>query len=157
MDIGDIKRQAIYGLLTRPIDVLELIAEVERLSVELAASQAREKERIEALSALVRVVENSVCSHEETYRGGSIWEICSACGAKWADDQGGKPEFKWPEAVTKARELISHETDDTALREMLARAQEEMRERIAVWHATTGWMLDEADVTDAIRALEVKP
>ena len=56
---------------------------------------------------LVREVERSTCAHEETHRGGFNWEICDMCGAKWADDEGGKPEFKWPDAVEKARAMLA--------------------------------------------------
>ena len=56
---------------------------------------------------LVREVERNTCAHEETHRGGFNWEICDMCGAKWADDEGGKPEFKWPDAVEKARAMLA--------------------------------------------------
>lgn len=79
----------------------------EKAMDDLTKSCIVEMELMTALGNLLKVAENNICSHEETYRGGAIWEICSACGAKWADDQGGKPEFKWPDAVEKARELIS--------------------------------------------------
>lgn len=55
---------------------------------------------------LVDHIERNTCEHHETYRGGAIWEVCSDCGAKWADDQGGKPSFKWPDAVERAREFL---------------------------------------------------
>ena len=63
-------------------------------------------EALELLKKLVSEIERNTCEHEETYRGGVIWEICSFCDAKWADDRGGKPEFKWPECVEQARDLI---------------------------------------------------
>ena len=56
---------------------------------------------------LVREVERNTCTHEETHRGGFIWEVCDMCGAKWADDEGGKPEFRWPEVVEKARAMLA--------------------------------------------------
>lgn len=55
---------------------------------------------------LLREIERQTCAHEETHRGGFLWEICDSCGAKWADDEGGKPEFKWPKVVEKARAMI---------------------------------------------------
>lgn len=61
---------------------------------------------LEVINALVQEIERKTCTHEETHRGGTLWEICDACGAKWADDAGGKPKFKWPDAVIKARELL---------------------------------------------------
>lgn len=64
------------------------------------------REWVEVVQALVAEIERNTCTHEETHRGGFIWEICNQCGAKWADDEGGKPEFKWSEAAERARELI---------------------------------------------------
>lgn len=55
------------------------------------------------IESLLKHIEETTCTHESTHRGGAIWEICDDCGAKWADDQGGKPEFKWPKAVIAAR------------------------------------------------------
>lgn len=55
---------------------------------------------------LIAEIERQTCAHEETHRGGFLWEICDSCGAKWADDEGGKPEFKWPKVVEKARAMI---------------------------------------------------
>ena len=61
---------------------------------------------MEVIAGLVYEVERNICTHEETHRGGQ-WEICDMCGAKWADDRGGKPEFKWPEVVEKARAMLA--------------------------------------------------
>ena len=60
---------------------------------------------MEVIASLVYEVERNICPHEETQRGGQ-WEICDMCGAKWADNRGGKPEFKWPEVVEKARAML---------------------------------------------------
>ncbi|MGZ2787323.1 hypothetical protein AAER32_12855 [Pseudomonas aeruginosa] len=62
---------------------------------------------LDLLHGLVSEVERKTCCHEETHRGGAIWEICDSCGEKWADDEGGKPEFAWPESVEKAREFLA--------------------------------------------------
>jgi hypothetical protein len=56
---------------------------------------------------LVGHIEVQTCTHDETHRGGAIWEICDACGEKWADDEGGMPAFEWPAIVEKAREYLS--------------------------------------------------
>lgn len=61
----------------------------------------------ELLEDLVVHIEDNTCTHENTYRGGAIWEICDDCGDKWADDRGGKPAFKWPDCVEKARALLN--------------------------------------------------
>ena len=55
-----------------------------------------------ALARLNRFASAQVCEHTETYRGGAIWEICRQCGAKWADDEGGKPNFVEPVVLTNA-------------------------------------------------------
>lgn len=66
------------------------------------------KVALEALEGLLKHVERQTCSHEETYRGGSIWTICSSCGMKWADDEGGMPKsFPTPKAVEKAESALS--------------------------------------------------
>ena len=56
---------------------------------------------------LVDHIERNTCTHEGTHRGGAIWEVCDSCGARWADDEGGKPEFKWPAVVEKARAILA--------------------------------------------------
>ena len=61
---------------------------------------------MEVIADLIYEVERNICPHEETHRGGQ-WEICDMCGARWADDMGGKPEFKWPEVVEKARDMLA--------------------------------------------------
>ncbi len=61
----------------------------------------------EALRGLILHVEKQTCEHDQTHRGGIIWEICDDCGAKWADDQGGKPAFDWPKPVKIARAALS--------------------------------------------------
>ena len=63
-------------------------------------------EAVNALEALLRRDEINTCQHEDTYRGGAIWEICSACDMKWAYDRGGKPEWKDPEEWVAARRVI---------------------------------------------------
>ena len=66
----------------------------------------------EIMSALQDVTDyaaRNTCLHEETYRGGVIWEICSQCGKKWADDEGGKPEdaHELPEPIQRAYDVLS--------------------------------------------------
>lgn len=77
--------------------------------------QDQETREIMKKKAIIKVLRNLVdyawinhCCHENTYRGGVLWEICEECGAKWADDQGGKPADagKLPEALREAVELL---------------------------------------------------
>lgn len=61
----------------------------------------------EALENLLRFAECQICRHESTHRGGNIWTICDDCGAKWADDEGGKPEFKEPKEIVNASKALA--------------------------------------------------
>lgn len=66
------------------------------------------KDAIDALKSVTDYAAINTCTHEETHRGGSIWEICDQCGAKWADDEGGKPDdaHELPEEIKKAYEIL---------------------------------------------------
>lgn len=63
-------------------------------------------ELLAALEAMLRRDMRNTCQHEVTYRGGVLWEICSMCGSKWADDEGGKPEWKDPPEWAAAQAAI---------------------------------------------------
>jgi len=63
---------------------------------ELDILRAENARLREALKNLLDRDERYTCQHEETHRGGFLWEICDCCGAKWADDMGGKTEWKDP-------------------------------------------------------------
>lgn len=60
----------------------------------------------EIIRDLLRFMEKEVCTHEETHRGGLIWEICDHCDSKWADDEGGKPVFKYPKGYEEAHDYL---------------------------------------------------
>ncbi len=79
----------------------------------------------EALAALEAYASGQICMHEDTHRGGTLWEICNQCGAKWADDEGGKPKFKWPKEIVTAREALS--LPSQRLREALEEAERFIR------------------------------
>lgn len=79
--------------------LLTLVVERHQHALNLAKAE-------KLLTELVSLVEKTTCTHEETHRGGAIWEICDGCGAKWADDEGGKPKFKWPKAVAEAMQFL---------------------------------------------------
>lgn len=64
------------------------------------------EEALSALRDVVKLAERNICNHEDTHRGGTLWEICDMCGAKWADDEGGKPEDTEPEEITRAHEVL---------------------------------------------------
>lgn len=61
------------------------------------------------LRFVLEYAERQTCTHEETYRGGAIWEICYICGKKWADDEGGKPDdaHDLPQVLTDARDFLN--------------------------------------------------
>ena len=63
----------------------------------------------EALKKLLDLSERYTCQHEETHRGGFLWEICDVCGDKWADDMGGKTEWKDPAEWLAARAALAGE------------------------------------------------
>ena len=78
-----------------------------RAIVAANSAQQGEVQRLrEALKHLLSYAERQICEHEETHRGGAIWEICDMCGAKWADDEGGKPEFMWPDEIKAAHAAL---------------------------------------------------
>ena len=69
-----------------------------------SAVEAEVRKQDDALiRQLVEYIEQNTCQHEETHRGGAIWEICDGCDAQWADDRGGKPKFAWAPIVLAAR------------------------------------------------------
>lgn len=69
-----------------------------------------------------------------------------------------------PAIATCAKHALAIPNDDSALQEALQEAlkqakregRAEMRERVAKWHDDTGWLLDEDDVPEAIRALPIE-
>jgi len=74
--------------------------------VELECLRAENARLREALKNLLDRDERYTCQHEETHRGGFLWEICDCCGAKWADDMGGKTEWKDPPEWVAARAAL---------------------------------------------------
>lgn len=60
-----------------------------------------------ALKDLLKYSSAQICTHDETYKGGTIWEICDQCGVKWADDRGGKPKFEWPKEILNAEKVLN--------------------------------------------------
>lgn len=64
---------------------------------------------VKALKDVTEYASRQYCTHEETCRGGAIWEICSMCGATWADDEGGKPADagKMPAEIEQAYKVLA--------------------------------------------------
>lgn len=83
------------------LDYMEMAADAEARRVdELTALR---KQDTELIRQMLEYIEQNTCQHEETHRGGAIWEICDGCNAQWADDRGGKPKFAWAPIVLAAR------------------------------------------------------
>lgn len=178
-------------------DVGSLLDEIERLRAELAKQQAREKvlreqepvawahpsggvlqhrctglERSTYTIPLIAVPAPPVASDAPKPNNFELAELAASQAREkllrealihCSTDEG--PEQEW---LTHAREVLSIPAADTALREMLARAQEEMRERCvgALRELADRWRAasfhGDADIlenngVEAIRALEVKP
>lgn len=53
----------------------------------MTTKQELQNELIDCIRSLVGDLYKHICEHEETHRGGAIWEICDHCGEKWADDE----------------------------------------------------------------------
>lgn len=83
-------------------------ATLDNIAPDLAREYLRLKEVEKAGKALAEWADLQWCDHSETYRGGTIWEICSICGRKWADDEGGRPEDegKEPDQITAFRAAV---------------------------------------------------
>lgn len=82
----------------------ETMAEITRLTEE-------NKRLRDALSKLLQRDQRNTCQHGNTHCGGFIWEICDDCGAKWADDCGGKPEWKDPQEWVDAEVILAVKHD----------------------------------------------
>jgi hypothetical protein len=70
-------------------------------------------ELLAALKSLASFTDGNICRHETTHRGGIIWEICDGCGARWADDRGGKSDACNPASLTAALAIIAKVEDQT--------------------------------------------
>jgi len=83
------------------------ISAIGNLRSALPAPQAPLDVRV-VVTNLLTYAERNLCMHEDTYRGGAIWEICRECGQKWADDRGGRPADTYgiPSAIADAHQLL---------------------------------------------------
>ena len=96
------------GGLSDGWEPLMTVAQHERIVAALSAQQPAHVSVLRGLvEEFVAHIKDITCTHDNTHRGGAIWEICDDCGDKWADDRGGKPAFKWPECVEKARAILN--------------------------------------------------
>lgn len=108
-----IYEQKIAGYTSILEDLLKvnkvLMDEVESLKSQQNNNVDKTK-IISIVTKLISECERNVCMHEDTYRGGSIWTICSDCGMKWADDngRGGFVPYQTPKAIEDAESLIDY-------------------------------------------------
>ena len=68
----------------------DLIHERGVYKAQLAAALDALRQAREAL----KKADAQVCRHEETHRGGVIWEICDLCGMEWSDDRNPRKPSK---------------------------------------------------------------
>lgn len=66
----------------------------------------------QAMRSLIKEVDSNICQHDETYRSGSVWTICSQCGKEWADDEGGFEPYVEPAWLSKARDILNELESD---------------------------------------------
>ena len=79
----------------------------EKSGSSVTAADASKRELLAALKALLERDVRNTCQHDNTSRGGAIWTICDHCDAMWADDKGGKPNWRDPPEWTRARAAIN--------------------------------------------------
>ncbi|MDD3263447.1 MAG: hypothetical protein PHT94_00965 [Candidatus Nanoarchaeia archaeon] len=84
------------------------------------------KDLIDSTKILLKKDFKNTCSHDEVYRGGAIWTICSQCGKKWADDEGGMSEYQDPEEWDDAQKAIDNGE------ELLKRLEEFVKARYGI-------------------------
>jgi hypothetical protein len=72
-------------------------------------------QELKAFKELMSFAERNTCTHDETHRGGAIWEICDHCGMRWADDKGGKPvnAHEYPKEIKDAQTLLLNQNKPT--------------------------------------------
>lgn len=81
-----------------------------RKRLELAAERLEampDTGSLDVINSLLDYAWKQTCTHEETHRAGFLWEICDSCGCKWADDEGGRPEFETPKAIMDAEVYLA--------------------------------------------------
>lgn len=88
-------------------DTTENLAAAHQTQPSLfSASPTRPVSAADIIQGLVDLYWKEQCIHEDTYRGGTIWTICRACGQKWADDEGGFKPHVAPDLVLQAEEWL---------------------------------------------------
>lgn len=115
---------------TEAADLIEQMARAAAPKAEVAQGVTEGVYR--ALADILSYAERQICMHENTHRGGAIWDICDDCGAEWADDNGGKPEFKWPKEIIAARSVFNSLAVPSPDREQVGEAGKQPSDRVAL-------------------------
>jgi len=111
-DIWEVSNQlAGYVDERTPQDLCDFLTRKSKAAADLAAEITRLRAENAGMRDAAKVLddhyERSVCHHDSTHRGGSIWTFCDDCGAQWADDEGGFRAFEYPAEVVSARAALS--------------------------------------------------
>jgi len=79
-----------------------------RDTADVLVPSATFKSILDTLERVLMYADSHTCLHEDTHRAGTIWEICTSCGKKWSDDEGGKPADAnaMPKILDKAWDLL---------------------------------------------------
>lgn len=121
--------------------------EADMMGSWVEAERAPSGDTVKIMRDLLYWAENTICPHEETHRGGAIWEICDACGAKWADDEGGRPPSTTPTPLQAAHDwLDGQRAGNAAPTELQERQAELLRADLKVLQAVVDNVaVDESD------------
>lgn len=94
------------GVIERTITLLERGDFCPTVSEGKPSAPPIDNPLVAALQGLLDYVDRQTCTHEDRSRMGTIWTVCTACGRKWADDEGGfQTPQEAPEIVRARAEL----------------------------------------------------
>lgn len=79
---------------------------IAEATIQMGRKPLQETAARDHLLEVLSIFDKNTCTHDETYRGGSIWTICHECGMKWADDKGGFKPYEDPPEIAAAREFL---------------------------------------------------
>ena len=110
------KRSGIFELTlpdgeTYVCPACEMDVYLDGFSKALDLDAAAVPDLVAALRGAAELAARNICTHEETFRGGGLWEICTSCGAKWADDRGGRPKYVEPKELTAAYDVLARHSN----------------------------------------------
>ncbi len=86
--------------------VQDLDSELTYVTKRNADLKARVALLENALRQCLREIDKNTCQHEDVCRAGTIWTICSQCGAKWDDGDGGFRPHDTPQWLYDAWDIL---------------------------------------------------